>query len=89
MPNPLLDRCFSRHAKDYARLSATPDQFDAFCEAVGLMQKTQPNYTAHDLAAIRVPVTIVQSEHDEFIKREHAEYLARSIPGAELASWPA
>ena len=26
----------------------------------------------------------VQSERDEFIKREHAEHLARTIPGAEL-----
>jgi hypothetical protein len=25
-----------------------------------------------------VPVTIVHSEHDEFIEREHAEYLART-----------
>jgi pimeloyl-ACP methyl ester carboxylesterase len=83
-PNPVLDRCFGRHAKDYARLSATPDQFKPFVEAVSLMMKTQPNYTANDLAEIHVPVTIAQSEHDEFIKREHAEYLARSIPGAEL-----
>ncbi len=83
-PSPILDRCFSRHARDYASLSATPDQFEAFCEAVGLMQRTQPNYTAADLARIGVPVVIVQSEHDEFIKREHAEYLARGIPGAEL-----
>jgi pimeloyl-ACP methyl ester carboxylesterase len=36
------------------------------------------------LAGIAVPVAIVQSEHDEFIKREHAEYLARSIPNAEF-----
>jgi pimeloyl-ACP methyl ester carboxylesterase len=83
-PNPIIDRCFARHAKDYARLSATPDQFGAFCEAVGLMQKTQPNYSADDLAQVRVPVSVVQSDRDEFIKREHAEYLARSIPGAEL-----
>jgi pimeloyl-ACP methyl ester carboxylesterase len=48
------------------------------------MMQTQPNYSAHDLAKIGVRVTIVQSEHDEFIKREHAEYLARSIPNAEL-----
>jgi pimeloyl-ACP methyl ester carboxylesterase len=81
---PTLQRCFGRHVKDYARLSATPDQFDAFSEAVGLMQKTQPNYSARDLARISVPVAIVQSEHDEFIKREHAEYLARSIPKAEF-----
>ena len=81
---PTLQRCFSRHVKDYKQLSSTPDQFDEFSEAVGLMQRTQPNYSADDLAQISVPVTIVQSEHDEFIKREHAEYLARSIPNAEF-----
>ena len=48
------------------------------------MQKTQPNYSADDLAQVRVPVAVVQSEHDEFITREHAAYLAKSIPGAEL-----
>lgn len=79
---PTLQRCFSRHVKDYAQLSATPDQFDAFSRAVGLMQQTQPNYSAQDLAQISVPVVIVQSKHDEFIKREHAEYLTRSIPHA-------
>jgi pimeloyl-ACP methyl ester carboxylesterase len=88
MPNPILDSCFGRHAQDYAQLSATPGDFREFVEAVGLMQRTQPNYTAQDLAEVRVPVTIVQSEDDEFIKREHAEYLARSIPGADLVILP-
>ena len=81
---PALDRCFARHSKDYAQLSATPENFEGFVEDVGLMQRTQPNYSAEDLARISVPVTIVQSEHDEFIKREHAEHLARSIPDANL-----
>jgi pimeloyl-ACP methyl ester carboxylesterase len=83
---PIIGRCLNRHKQDYARLSATPDQFDAFAEAVGLMQRTQPNYSTQDLAEISVPVTIVQSEHDEFIRREHAEYLARSIPNAEFVT---
>ena len=52
------------------------------------MAPFEPNYSARDLADIRVPVAIVQSEHDEFIKPEHAEYLARSIPGAELIILP-
>ena len=52
------------------------------------MQRTEPNYSARDLANIRVPVVIVHSEHDEFIKPEHAQYLARSIPGAELILLP-
>ena len=85
---PILKRCISRHMKDYARLSATPDQFDEFSDAVGLMQKTQPNYSANDLAHISVPVAVVQSEHDEFIRHEHAEYLARSIPNPEVIYLP-
>lgn len=83
---PIIGRCLNRHKQDYARLSATPDQFDDFSKAVGLMQRTQPNYSTQDLAEISVPVTIVHSEQDEFIKREHAEYLARSIPNAEFVN---
>jgi pimeloyl-ACP methyl ester carboxylesterase len=85
---PVIGRCLSRHKKDYAQLSATPEQYDHFSDAVGLMQRTQPNYSAQDLSKISVPVTIVQSELDEFIKREHAEYLARSIPNAEFIMLP-
>jgi len=84
----ILKRCFARHVKDYAQLSATPDQFDAFSDAVGLMERTQPNYSVNDLVEISVPVAIVHSEHDEFIKREHAEYLAQSIPHAEFIHLP-
>ena len=48
------------------------------------MMKTQPNYSTRDLAEIHAPLTIEQVEHDEFIKREHAEYLAHYITNAEL-----
>ena len=85
---PPLQRCFNRHVKDYGQLSSTPDKFHEFSEAVGLMQRTQPNYSAQDLGQISVPVAIVQSEFDEFIKPEHAEYLARSIPNAEYIFLP-
>ncbi|WOD16804.1 alpha/beta fold hydrolase [Paraburkholderia kirstenboschensis] len=85
---PVIDRCFSRHRQDYAQLSATPDDFDAFVAAVSEMMKTEPNYFADDLARIRVPVVIAQSEHDEFIKQEHAEYLAGAIPGADFNLLP-
>lgn len=85
---PILQRCIGRHVQDYQQLSATPEAFDEFSEAVSRMQSTQPDYSADDLAQLAVPVAIVQSEHDEFIKREHAEYLARSIPGAEYVFLP-
>jgi pimeloyl-ACP methyl ester carboxylesterase len=85
---PILRRCIGRHSQDYQHLSATPNQFNEFSDAVGLMQRTQPNYAESDLAEIDVPVAIVHSQYDEFIKREHAEYLARSIPGAEFIYLP-
>ena len=56
---------------------------DGAC-AVSIMMKTQPNCTPRELGAIAVPVAIVLGEHGEFIKRDHAEYLARTIPGAEF-----
>ncbi len=87
-PSPLLDRCFSRHRKDYTTLSATPADFDQFVSAVGLMMRTQPNYTKQDLGTIEVPVFVALGEHDEFIKREHASYLAEVIPGATLNILP-
>jgi pimeloyl-ACP methyl ester carboxylesterase len=82
--SPILERCLKRHRKDYADLSSTPDQFQAFAAAVGEMQRTEPNYSARELGEICVPVAIAQSERDEFIKPEHADYLVRSIPRAEL-----
>ena len=85
---PIIERCFNRHVEDYKELSATPDKFNEFSEAVGLLQRTQPNYSADDLSKINVPVAIVHSEHDEFIKREHAEYLTKNIPNAELIYLP-
>jgi pimeloyl-ACP methyl ester carboxylesterase len=48
------------------------------------MMKTELNYSASDLAEVQLPVAIMHSERDEFIKREHAEHLAHSIPGAEF-----
>ena len=85
---PIIDRCFGRHQQDYAALSDTPGDFNAFVAAVTEMMQTQPNATAAELAAIRVPITIAQSEHDEFIRHDHAQYLARTIPGARLVLLP-
>lgn len=85
---PSIDACITRHRLDYAALSATPDGFDAFAEAVSAMQASQPNYSATDLAMIAAQVTVLQAEHDEFITQAHAEYLAEALPGGELRQMP-
>ena len=86
VPTPVIDRCFARHKRDYAALSATPGDFGPFVEAVGAMQRTQPNYTPDDLRKIAVPVAILHGAGDEFIRQEHARYLADTIPGARLVT---
>ena len=84
-PQTVFQPARARTTRSYRPRRTNSTQFS---DAVGLMQKTQPNYSADDLAQISVPVAIVHSEHDEFIKREHAEYLARSIPDAEFVDLP-
>jgi pimeloyl-ACP methyl ester carboxylesterase len=79
----MLGRCIGRHAADYERLSPVGD-FDQLGDDLGEMQKTQPNLSQQQLATVKVPVLSVLGEHDEFIKRSHAQYLARSIPGARF-----
>ena len=79
----LLGRCIGRHTADYELLSPVGD-FDQLGDDLGEMQRTQPNLSQQQLASVTVPVVSVLGEHDEFIKRSHAEYLARSIPGARF-----
>lgn len=81
---PIVGRIFAHHKRNYARLSATPQNFDAFSDAVGHMQSTEPNYSAADLAEVGVPVLSLIGENDEFITEAHAKYIAASIPGARF-----
>lgn len=87
-PSAITMRVFGRAKKDYARLSETPDEFEAMRKAVTHMMDTQPNYGALDLAKIPIPVAIVVGENDEFIEQEHSEYLARTISEATLTILP-
>lgn len=78
----------ARAEKEYERLSPTPTQFRAFLERITNMWATQPNFTADQLQSIRVPTWIVDGDHDEAIKRENTEYMARMIPNAGLLLQP-
>jgi pimeloyl-ACP methyl ester carboxylesterase len=86
--HPVFARFEKRSALEYAALSATPKGFDAFSKAIHRMWDTEPNYSAADLHRIHTPVAIVDGDHDEAIKREHTDYLAREIPGARLIILP-
>jgi pimeloyl-ACP methyl ester carboxylesterase len=86
---PILPKVEAGLAANYARLSETPNDYGAFSRSVLAMQLSQPNYAPRDLAAIKGPrVAIVDGAHEEFILRQHTEYLARTIPGAQLIILP-
>jgi pimeloyl-ACP methyl ester carboxylesterase len=87
--SPILSEVATRLAKDYARISPTPDEFGSLHQALETMQKKEPNYTTKDLAAIKVSkIAIVDGDHEEFITRAHTAYLAATIPGAKLIILP-
>jgi len=89
LTSPILSEVAARLAKDYARISPTPDEFGTLHQALETMQKKEPNYTTKELADIKVSkIGIADGDHEEFITRAHTEYLAATIPGAKLIILP-
>jgi pimeloyl-ACP methyl ester carboxylesterase len=86
--DPVFGAYIEKMGGEYKRLSKTPDEYDAFVGQISKMWETEPAWTDEQLAAIKVPTAIVLGEHDEAITREHTEYLAKTIPGAELIILP-
>jgi non-heme chloroperoxidase len=84
----VIGNCLVRHRKDYAALSPAPDNFDEMSAALQEMQASQPNYSSADLGAISVPVTVAWTAKDEFIRPDHARYIAKAIPNARLVELP-
>src|SRR6267378_3431563 len=85
----ILSEVAARLAKDYARISPTPDGFNTLHQVLEAMQKKEPNYTTKELAAIKVSkIAIAEGDHEEFIIRAHTDYLAATIPGAKLIILP-
>ncbi|MBB3655733.1 pimeloyl-ACP methyl ester carboxylesterase [Rhizobium sp. BK650] len=68
----------------YKKLSPTPNEYDSFVNQISQMWATQPAWTVADLGKITVPVTLAIGDHDEAIKLDHTELMAKEIPGAKL-----
>ena len=84
MTNKTFAAYIDRSGRDYKKMSKTPDQYDAFVTQISGMWASQPNWSDDDLKKITTPTAIVLGDHDEAISREHTDYLAKTIPGAEL-----
>lgn len=82
--NATFNAYIERMGKDYARMSKTPDQYNAFVEQISKMWASEPAWTKEQLATIKTPTAIALGDHDEAITRKHTEYMASVIPGAKL-----
>jgi len=71
-------------AGDYARLSPTPDGFEAFLGGVATMWGTEKPGGTEALKSVQVPTLVVQSEHDEAILTDHSRLIADLIPSADF-----
>jgi pimeloyl-ACP methyl ester carboxylesterase len=81
---PVFARFIERAKGEYAKLSTTPNDYDAFVAQITRMWETEPNWTDAELQSIRAQVLVVDGDHDEAIKRAHTEYIAATIPNAGL-----
>ncbi|GIQ74738.1 alpha/beta fold hydrolase [Bradyrhizobium sp. RD5-C2] len=85
---PVFARFIERARGEYAKLSATPKDYDAFVTQITKMWETEPNWTDDQLRSIKATVLVVDGDHDEAIKRAHTEYIAATIPNAGLLILP-
>ncbi|WP_088345317.1 MULTISPECIES: alpha/beta hydrolase [Rhodomicrobium] len=86
--DPVFGAYIKRAGQEYARLSPTPTQYDDFVEQISRMWVSQPNWTDAQLKTIKSPVVIADGEHDEAIRQDHNQYMAKTIPGAKLVIMP-
>ena len=71
-------------AAQYARISPTPDNFEAFSGKVFEMWGSQPAFTEEQLAGIGVPFLIAAGVYEEAVDETHTKRMAELIPGAQL-----
>ncbi|MYM34957.1 alpha/beta fold hydrolase [Duganella sp. FT94W] len=98
-PSPVLAQVGPRLEAAYRAVAGAGGDFDKLTTAVRAMQKTEPNYSDAQLAAIpaangampnndaapRGPrIAIVGAEYDEVLSPEYVKHLASTIPNARL-----
>ncbi|WP_454853131.1 alpha/beta fold hydrolase [Rhizobium binxianense] len=87
-PDVMNDKTFNDYitvaGEYYRKLSPTPNEYDDFVNQISQMWATQPAWSASDLGRITVPVTLAIGDHDEAVKLDHTETMAKEIPNARL-----
>ena len=86
--SPVFNAYIARTKKEYEELSPTPKEFETFCDQIGKMWQTQPDFTKDQFNSIKVATWIVSGDRDEAVKREDTEFMAAQIPNSGLLIQP-
>lgn len=78
--NALFGSYVGMMGTDYAAMSPTPDNYEAFIGEISAMWGKPSGMGL--LATVTTPTLIVHSEYDESILAAHSQKIAESIPGA-------
>jgi pimeloyl-ACP methyl ester carboxylesterase len=84
----IFNAYIARTEKEYEKLSSTPNGYKTLFNQLSKMSATQPNFSKEQLKAIRVPIWIVDGDHDEVVKRENTEFMAAQIKNSGLLIQP-
>ena len=85
---PVFASYAARAKAEYARLSPSPKKWPQLVSDLGVMWRTQPNFTPQQLKTIKPTTAISDGEHDEIIKVEHTREISRQIPRSQLIILP-
>jgi pimeloyl-ACP methyl ester carboxylesterase len=77
-----------RTRREYPRRDRDPGAYPSFLAAISQMWQSEPQFSDAKLATIKSPVTIAVGQHDEAIRIDHAEHIARAIPNSKLMVLP-
>jgi pimeloyl-ACP methyl ester carboxylesterase len=87
--NDVFNAYIARTRPEYEKLSSTPSEYDAFLNQINKMWMSRPILTAEQLASIRVPVWVVDGDHEEAVSRENTLFIFDNTPRAAMLIQPA
>jgi pimeloyl-ACP methyl ester carboxylesterase len=74
----------ARCRDEYAKLSPHPERWPQLLAGLRPMWRSEPRFSARQMAEVRAPTAIADGEYDEIIRREHTVLMSRQIAGARL-----
>ena len=85
---PVFAAYSSRCRAEYRTLSPDPEKWSELVDGLRVMWHSELHITKRKLAAIKSPTTISDGQYDEIIRPEHAQEMARAIPGGRFVLLP-